>query len=158
MKKCRLISFYLSTLLSGYYLSTSIFHSNNSNWGHSTSMLHTSGSVCNLYLSPCSSHADTDNKPRLSDLAHLGIINACSPVWRQLGGLLGLDTGKMDNFTKQALFDNVQCCERVFDHWINNDGFPPNYPLSWMTVYDVLCAIDRRKIADEMKEKLINKE
>ena len=25
-------------------------HSNNSNWGHSKSMLHTSGSVCNLYL------------------------------------------------------------------------------------------------------------
>ena len=34
--------FFLSTLLSGYYLSTCIFHSNNSNWGHSTSMLHTS--------------------------------------------------------------------------------------------------------------------
>ena len=43
MKKCRLI-------ISGYYLSTCIFHSNNSNWGHSTSLLHTSGSVCNLYL------------------------------------------------------------------------------------------------------------
>ena len=42
--------FYLSTLLSGYYLSTCIFYSNNSNWGHSTSMLNTSGSVCNLYL------------------------------------------------------------------------------------------------------------
>ena len=29
-----------------------IFHSNNSNWGHSKSMLHTSGSVCNLHLFP----------------------------------------------------------------------------------------------------------
>ena len=42
--------FLLSTLLSGYYLSTCIFHSNNSNWGHSTSMLHTSPSVRNLYM------------------------------------------------------------------------------------------------------------
>ena len=39
--------FFLSTLLSGYYC---IFHSTNSNWGHSTSMLHISGLVCNLYL------------------------------------------------------------------------------------------------------------
>lgn len=110
-----------------------------------------------LFLSLSST--GTDNKPNLSDLTHLDIIKACSPVWRQLGARLGITTGEMDNYTKQAMLDNIQCCERVFDHWINNDGYPPNYPLNWMSVYNVLCAVGHRKIADEMKEKLsINKE
>ena len=33
-------------------------HSNNSNWGHSTSMLHTSPSVCNLYVAK--GHAESE--------------------------------------------------------------------------------------------------
>ena len=38
--------FFLLTLLSGYS-----FFSNNSNWGHSTSMLHTTGSVASVIYS-----------------------------------------------------------------------------------------------------------
>ena len=64
--------FFLSTLLSGYYLSTCIFHSNNSNWGHSTSMLHTSGSVASVIYSPRAFGARLNKS--LSNLARLRCV------------------------------------------------------------------------------------
>ena len=60
----------------------------------------------------------------------------------------------LDGYDRRSMLTNETNCYRVFDHWVNNDGYPPNYPLSWKGVYDVLCAIDHRGTANNMKKVL----
>jgi hypothetical protein len=56
----------------------------------------------------------------------------------------------LDNYERRAMLDNNTCCERVFSEWIDNDG-TELYPVTWKGVYDVLCAIGHRGIANRMK-------
>lgn len=52
------------------------------------------------------------------------------------------------------MLDSYRCCTDVFNHWIQNDGHRPNYPLSWQGLYDLLCNIEHRSAAEDMKRKL----
>lgn len=67
---------------------------------------------------------------------------------------MGQSTNDLDGYDRRSMLANDTNCERVFDHWVNNDGHPPNYPLSWKGVYDVLSAVDHRGTANNMKEEL----
>jgi hypothetical protein len=91
----------------------------------------------------------TESTPSVQSLTQLDIIQKVSAEWRQLGHHFGMSVTGLDNIEKKAQFDNLSCCERVFDHWINCDG-TPDYPLSWDSVYNVLCAIGYRGIANDM--------
>ena len=51
---------------------------------------------------------------------------------------------------------NMKCCMIVFDSWIQN-GDSSDYPLSWKSVYAVLCAINHRGTAERMKSLLFVK-
>ena len=72
----------------------------------------------------------TDSKPSMDKLAELGVLSKVSSEWRNLGLLFGQSTSDLDNFRSKAMLDNKECCERVFDKWINDDG-SLHYPLSW---------------------------
>ena len=64
--------------------------------------------------------------------------------------------GDLDNYERKEMLDNIKCCMRVFDSWINNGGTSV-YPLSWKSVYAVLYAIDHYGTAELMKSQLLLK-
>ena len=93
----------------------------------------------------------------MDNLTQLGIIGGggVSSEWRKLGRYLGQSTSELDSYSRESMLNNNTCCKRVFNHWINNDGHPPHYPLTWKGLYDVLCAIGHRGTAENMKETLL---
>jgi hypothetical protein len=91
-------------------------------------------------------------KPSVNSLTQLGVIKTVSSQWRQLGLRLGQSTNALDNYDRQAMLNNDTCCEWVFNHWCDNGG--GSYPVTWKGVYDVLCAINHRMAADDMKSAL----
>ena len=62
----------------------------------------------------------------------------------------------LDNYERKEMLDNIKCCLRVFDSWINNGG-TSGYPLSWKSVYDILCAIEHQGTAEDVKSALARK-
>ena len=95
----------------------------------------------------------TPGLPTLSGLTQLDIIKKVSAEWRQLGVRLGQSMGDLDNYERKEMLDNIKCCMRVFDSWINSGGTSV-YPLCWKSVFDVLCAIDHQGTAEDMKSAL----
>lgn len=49
---------------------------------------------------------------------------AFSVKWRKLGRCFGLSTNELDNYATFSMLDNSTCCERVFDYWVTNGGYP----------------------------------
>ena len=95
----------------------------------------------------------TERMPTLSSLTQLDVVKKVSTEWRQLGVRLGQSMSDLDNYEKKEMLDNIKCCLRVFDSWINSGG-TSLYPLSWKSVYNILCAIDHRGTAEDMKSAL----
>ena len=95
----------------------------------------------------------TESKPSMTKLAELGVISKVNSEWRQLGLLFGQSTSDLDNFKSKAMLDNKECCERVFDKWINDDG-SLHYPLSWEGLFKVLRKIGHGRTAMDIEEKL----
>ena len=50
--------------------------------------------------------------------------------------------------------DNVDRCISVFSHWINNNGYPPNYPLTWDGLSELLRDVEHETAAMRLKEVL----
>lgn len=91
-------------------------------------------------------HAD---KPTLEDLQYYGVMKNVQGKWEELAIALG-QKDNIPNFQSQTLNDTNKCCIKVFDAWINNDGYPPRYPLSWQGFYDVMKFIGHLKVANDM--------
>ena len=87
----------------------------------------------------------------MTKLAELGVLSKVSSEWRHLGLLFGQSTSDLDNFKSKAMLDNKECCERVFDKWINDDG-SPRYPLSWEGLSEALHNIGHGRTAVDIKE------
>ena len=66
---------------------------------------------------------------------------------------LGLNAAELANI-KQKTDDNEQRLTLIFTQWIDNDGHPPQYPLSWDGVCELLYDLDRDKAAEELKQAL----
>lgn len=125
------------------------------------------GFVYNLELNPSRSApaiifinnsfflAPTEDKPTTSKLTNLGIIGKVSANWHNLGTRLEISVNDLDGYKSKSQNGNDVCCTRVFEHWINNDG-SKEYPLSWQSVCDILCAIEHRGTAKELKISLAN--
>ena len=84
----------------------------------------------------------------------LDVISAVSPKWYILGLRLGQTEAELNGYTTNPMLNEHICCVKVFSHWIDNDGHPPLYPLSWDGVYKVLVAIDHRGTAENMRREL----
>ena len=69
--------------------------------------------------------------------------------------MLGLSTAELGNI-KQKTDDDEQRFALIFTRWIERDGHPPRYPLSWDGVHELLCDLDRVSAAEELKLALDN--
>ena len=85
------------------------------------------------------------------------IIKKVSAEWKEIGRLIGLDEPDLTRFKNLEQSDIYECCVRVFNHWINNDGYLPKYPLSWKGLYDILCDIDHKALANDLEVALASK-
>ena len=98
----------------------------------------------------------TASAPTLEYLVSEKILTKISTNWRTIGIHFGLSLAELDNFERRAMLDNYRCCTDVFNHWIQNDGHEPKYPLSWRGLYDLLCHIEHRSTAEDLRRKLSN--
>lgn len=87
----------------------------------------------------------------------LRIIKKVSAEWRELGRLIGFGAADLRRIDRLEHLDNVECCVDVFNHWIDNDGHPTNYPLTWQGLYDLLCDIEHDTVASYMKMALVSR-
>ena len=92
----------------------------------------------------------TDDKGKTHRLKLLKLI---SNEWWEAGLLLGLNTAELENI-EQKTNDNERRFALIFARWIDNDGHPPQYPLSWDGVCELLYDLDRDNAAEELKQAL----
>ena len=81
------------------------------------------------------------------------LLGQVSSKWWDAGLRLGLNTDQLANI-KQKTDDNEQRLAAIFTQWINNDGHPPDYPLSWDGVCELLYDLDRDSAAEELTQAL----
>ena len=81
------------------------------------------------------------------------LLKLISNEWWDAGILLGLPAAELENI-KQKTDDNVRRFTLVFTQWIDNDGHPPQHPLSWDGVCELLYDLDRDSAAEELKQAL----
>lgn len=62
--------------------------------------------------------------------------------------LIGLTNNELDGYENKSR-DHEECCSRVFEYWIDN-----NPQRTWQALYDLICDIDLRTVADEMADAL----
>ena len=103
---------------------------------------------------PSSVFLDLDKStPNTGYLTKLGVIMKVSPEWRTIGLQFGIHYSVLDNYASKELNDNIACCTQVFDAWIKCGG-TGEYPASWEGLYKLLCDIEHRGTANEMKDDL----
>lgn len=76
-----------------------------------------------------------------------------SSKWFNIGILLGLSADTLENYRQESK-DNEQRILNVFNHWINDAGCPPDYPMTWRGVLVLLRDIEMSTAAKELKESL----
>ena len=81
-------------------------------------------------------------------------MEAIGVKWRDVAALLGLSVNQMDGIQQQSFLDPEQCCYRVFDHWIINNGEFTDYPITWRGLHELLRDIDNNALAERMKAAL----
>ena len=70
---------------------------------------------------------------------------------------MGQDLSTLQRDRMVTLNDNMQCCEQVFDRWIKGGGSPPDFPLTWKGVYDLLNAVEYGEEAKHLRKALATK-
>ena len=82
----------------------------------------------------------------------LKIVEEISSKWQDLAILLGLSMSQIDGIQKmQSVMEAEQCCLRVFDHWISNNGEFTDYPITWNGLHKLLEDVGHRAVARRMK-------
>lgn len=87
------------------------------------------------------------------DTHRFRLLNLISGKWHQAGILLGHNSDSLINI-KQKTVDNEERFQDVLSQWIDNDGYPPKYPLTWKGIFELLYDLGRGKIAEELKQAL----
>ena len=83
------------------------------------------------------------------------LLKTVSSEWQRLGDLLQLSTDQLKNI-KQKSDDNVERCREVFASWIDCEGCPPCYPLTWEGLFELLIDVDRHTAMQQLKQALEN--
>ena len=85
------------------------------------------------------------------------LLRKVSDDWWNAGLLLGLTTAELGDI-KQEMDDNERRFAFVFSKWIADNGHPPEYPLSWDGVCELLSDLDKEEVAEELRQALKGKD
>lgn len=84
----------------------------------------------------------------------LGIVDKISMKYQALGLCVGLSLDKIEGFRQRSFLDNTATCNFILNAWVSKGGHPPNYPLSWQGLYDLLKDIGHKKAGGDMRRDL----
>ena len=127
------------------------------------------------YIEPCdaiaghSFHFLPGSLPSLKDLTLLWwtddegkihrfhLLRKVSGDWLKAGLLLGLTTAELWDIMLK-MDDNERRFAFVFRKWIADNGHPPEYPLSWDGVCELLSDLDKEEVAEELRQAIKGKD
>ena len=87
----------------------------------------------------------------IEELNSLGIIDKVKDKWRDIGICTG-QSDDVETIKTKNMLNNKDACVEVFAVWINKGGHPPKYPLTWQGLYDLLCDVGHRGIANTVAD------
>ena len=87
----------------------------------------------------------------IEELNSLGVINKVKDEWRHIG-ICTEQSDDLETIKTKTMLNNKDACVEVFTVWINKDGHPPKYPLTWQGLYDLLCKVGHRGIANTVAD------
>ena len=90
-------------------------------------------------------------------IERMNIADKIGSKYQRLGTILGLNMATIDSYKQQSFMNLGQTSGRILNDWIERNGHPPNYPLTWKGLYDVLCDIGHRNAAETMRSDLRQK-
>ena len=76
---------------------------------------------------------------------------ACVHKWKQIGYLV-VPGPQLEAWSREM--DSNGCCEAVFSHWLDHP--PPDYPVTWDGLYELLDDCELGEIAIELKRAVEN--
>jgi hypothetical protein len=80
----------------------------------------------------------------------LDILGTVSSEWRKIGNLTG-QSRALDGYERKYMMSDYECISKVFSVWFDTDG-TPNYPITWQGLYDLLCTVGHRGIANKIAD------
>lgn len=69
--------------------------------------------------------------------------------WRDIGNFV-VSRQQLEVWAKEK--DAKECCEAVFSHWLDNP--PPEYPVTWEGLYELLDDSELSGVISELKHAL----
>ena len=88
--------------------------------------------------------------PSSSNLSRL-VVPHVSHQWRDIGINLDIHPDRLDVVAADCSQDELECCMKVFNFWLNGEGKGPK---TWNTVLDVLCTIGCSHLAESVLQQL----
>lgn len=89
--------------------------------------------------------------PSMKKITQLNIPLRISSHWRVLGLRVGQSYSELENLNMR---NNIKCSEEILKYWLEESSHPSKYPRTWQGLYDLLCDIEHRGTAEDMKEEL----
>jgi hypothetical protein len=83
----------------------------------------------------------------------LEILKSLKRKWQKTGQLLGIPPSQLERYKREEN-KKVGRSRRVFSYWIDSNGHPPNYPLSWAGLDRILRDLKQRKMAENLNKAL----
>ena len=81
------------------------------------------------------------------------LMDKISNKWRDIGHLLGLSISRLDCVSTQHRENPAACCETVLHDWLDNP--PPEYPISWEGLVELLEDSKLSQVAAELRNALL---
>ena len=88
----------------------------------------------------------------------LEIISRIRNEFQRAALQLGQTMNDVDGYLRMSNNDTMECCNRIFTRWINNDGYAPTYPKTWEGVCRLLYALGMCGVEDELIKALASHE
>ena len=100
---------------------------------------------------------DIDSTPTLAELSVLQtpqgkikIINRIASYWRELGFLMNFDDNgtEINTIEKKHRGDPKECCQTMFQHWLNGNGVKP---CLWRKLIELIDDCDQETLAKQIR-------
>ena len=94
------------------------------------------------------------SQPTMAEITQMGIAEQISSDYQTLGILVGISLSQVESYRQQSFMNTTHTCNFILDEWISKNGHPPMYPLTWKGLYNILCKMNFKKVAEKLKSEL----
>ena len=94
------------------------------------------------------------SQPTIAEITRMGIAEEICSDYQTLGILVGIGLPQVESYRQQSFMNTTHTCYLILDKWISKNGHPPQYPLTWKGLYNILCDMQYNKVAEKLKVEL----